>query len=510
MPKMLPAPPLLFPSLSSIPAITDEEFDAIRELLYRQAGISMSDAKRALVCSRLARRLRHLHLQSHSEYLEYLETRDPQGLERQEMINCLTTNKTDFFREPHHFRFLRDVVFPQIHERAARGGPRRLRIWSAGCSMGDEPYTIAMTIRDHFGPLRGWDVRVLATDINTSVLETAQRGIYALERIAGLGEDLRRRHFLCGTGDYRGYCQVRPEVRRLVTFRRLNFADASWPIHAKFDVIFCRNVIIYFNAQTQRQLVPRFADYLSDDGYLMLGHSENLHWLTEIFAPLGNTIYQCRGQKSPTASKPSPPHGAGPKMSTPLRRGGRSLLEEGRLARQEIIAGEYYASREPVEISTMLGSCVAACLFDPVTRVGGMNHFLLPCHALDCTTSARYGVHAMELLINQIMRLGGDRRRLRAKVFGGANVLHREGHTIDVGQQNVAFIRHFLATEGIPILAERLGGESPLRLHFATATGRVLVKALRGQRGLLERETRYSEEAAVSIEETAPDSVTLF
>ena len=151
--------------------ISDKEFNAIRSLLYEEAGISLGEGKRSLVCSRLAKRLRELKLSSYDNYLNYLATRDPQGVERQVMINCLTTNKTDFFREPHHFAYLRDVVFPRVKQRAAQGGPRRLRIWSAGCSMGDEPYTIALTILEHFGSRHGWDIRILASDINTEVLD---------------------------------------------------------------------------------------------------------------------------------------------------------------------------------------------------------------------------------------------------------------------------------------------------------------------------------------------------
>ena len=461
------------------PRITDGEFHSIREMIYREAGISLSDAKRVLVCSRLAKRLQCLKLQSHTEYLDYLATRDPEGRERQVMINCLTTNKTDFFREPHHFTFLRETVLPALERRAQQGEPRRVRIWSAGCSIGHEPYSIATTILDHFRPLQGWDVRILASDINTQVLETARQGIFPLEQLAPVDEVTRRRYFLRGRGNAAGLCQVRPEVRRLVDFRQINFMDQHWPLQNRFDVIFCRNVIIYFDAATQRTLTLRFGEHLTDSGYLILGHSEHPHWLEGQYVSCGNTIYQrksAEGQHSPKIwpkllDRPSLPAApAVPPVPTAPR-------QSPSMAQHSIISGEYFAAQSPTEISTGLGSCVAACLFDPRSRIGGMNHFILPGGRADQATSARYGVHAMELLINAIMKLGGDRRRLQAKDFGGSSVLCFRNPVCDVPGENCRFIRQFLKTEGIPIAAERLGGNQSLRVLYHSHTGRAFVKA---------------------------------
>jgi len=486
--------------LDGVYAISDAEFQAVRKLIYREAGIALSEAKRALVCSRLARRLRDLGLGSHGEYLDYLATCDPQGVERQLMINALTTNKTDFFREPHHFAFLREHVFPQVHRNAALGRPRRLRIWSAACSMGDEPYSIAMTILDHFGSLRGWDIRILASDVNTAVLDTAERGIYPLERLSMLDEQTLQRFFVRGERGWADHCRVRPELRRLVTFRHINFMDDPWPIRAQFDVIFCRNVIIYFDQETQRRLLPRLAEHLLPEGYLILGHSENIQWLGDHFTPLGNTIYQ-RHRKSGHVQAPTP----------------RAIRPYGSLnghfsngPRREIVAGEFFATREPTEISTVLGSCVAACLFDPLSRVGGMTHFLLPYQVLDDQVSARYGIHALELLINEIMQHGGDRRRLRAKVFGGANVLSFPNAAESVGAMNAQFIRHFLRTEQIPIDAECLGGKDAIRVHFCSHNGKAYAKRIAMSGNLVHREQRYAHLAAARIQNESRRSVTLF
>jgi len=278
-------------------SISKEEFHLFRTLLMQEAGISLGEGKRQFVASRLAKRLRHLGLTSYKDYYHHLKTADPSGDERLMMVNCLTTNKTDFFREEHHFEFLRHHVFPELRDRALYGAPRRLRIWSAGCSSGEEPYTIAMTVREMFPSGSDWDVRILASDIDTDILHRAKRGIYDKERLAGVPEKLRTKYFLRGTGKWEGSVRVRPELRELITFRRINFIDSVWPIRTRFDVIFCRNVIIYFDRETQRCLFERLSTYLDEDGYLMVGHSESLHWLGDLFAPLRGTIYRPRVTK---------------------------------------------------------------------------------------------------------------------------------------------------------------------------------------------------------------------
>lgn len=490
--------------------IDDVTFDEIRSLIYHEAGVSLSDGKRALVCSRLAKRLRSLHLNSHADYVKFLRFDDPNGVERQVMVNCLTTNKTDFFREPHHFAFLRDVVFPEVRERAKRGGPRQLRIWSSACSEGDEPCSIAMTILEHFNPekgLAGWDIKVLATDINTEVLEKGRAGVYPLSRIGVIPQEQRRKYCLRGTGGSAGKCQVRPEVRRLIEYRQLNLLH-DWPFETRFDAIFCRNVLIYFDAETQHRLVPRFADRLRPGGALFLGHSENLTWLSNTFEQCGTTSWKLRPSQRLTETvtvsrKPATAPSAVRNMTD------LSKLREKVLRRHPIIAGETYATGEPCEITTTLGSCVAACLWDPETGIGGMNHFMLPFQRDNSEASARYGVHAMELLITTIMKQGGDRRRLKAKLFGGADVLNFKSTTPSVGQSNIEFVRRFLQTDGIPVVAEKLGGTAPLRVHFRPQTGQAFVKAIphkseltRADRSILASESREARKVPVAGEVT--------
>lgn len=470
---------------SSLTQITDAEFEAFRKLIYADAGISLSPAKRALVCSRLAKRLRQLGMKTYGEYYEFLLSEEPGSPERQEMINCITTNKTEFFRESHHFDFLRDTAFPQIRERARRGGPRRLRIWSAGCSTGEEPYTLAITLLEHFGPLSGWDVRILASDIDTQVLKKAEEGIYSLDSIRNLPEEIRRKYFLRGTGTLDGTCRVRPDLQSLITFRRINFMDDVWPIRTNFDLIFCRNVLIYFNRETQERLVSRFAQLLDPNGHLMLGHSENVSWLTDLLMPLGGTIHKLRSApraprftpfvKPESQPRPAPVNRLAIRSAVPPKASTAVATET--LPHRSIIVGEVFASKEPMVVSTILGSCIAVCLYDPETEIGGMNHFLLPGTPDNGSTSTRYGENAMRVLIEKVVQLGASRHRLRAKVFGGA-LPEISPRIPPVGQQNVTFIEDLLAREQIPVEARRVGGLDAVRVEFFTHTGRARVQAL--------------------------------
>lgn len=274
--------------------LTDKEFQAFRKLIFHEAGISLSDAKRALVASRLARRLRHFGFTSYAQYYQYLMDQDPDGVERVQMVNCLTTNKTNFFREPHHFTFLREHVMPQLQAQVRQGAPARMRFWSAGCSTGEEPYSLAMTVREALPSLVNWDIKILASDIDTSVLQTAERGIYAADRLEGVSDERHRRHFLRGRGEWAGTYQIKSELQQVIAFRRINLNEEPWPIRTRFHAILCRNVVIYFNRETQRRLFERFAEVLEPNGHLIVGHSEALVGLSERFLPLRGSVYRLR------------------------------------------------------------------------------------------------------------------------------------------------------------------------------------------------------------------------
>lgn len=269
--------------------VTDREFRQFTAFVYRHTGIALNDTKRPLVCSRLSKRLRHFGYVRLGEYYDHLTDRDPAGEELVQMVNALTTNKTEFFREAHHFALLRtDIVEPC----ATVNGPGRLRVWSAGCSSGEEAYSIAFTVLDGLPDAADRDVRILASDIDTDVLARATRGVYPANRVAGVPTLLRERYLVRGRGRSEGLVRVRPEVTRLVTFRRINLRDESWPIRVTFDAIFCRNVLIYFDRALQRRVVRRLVEYLKPGGYLFLGHSESLLGMGPRLRSVGKTVYQ--------------------------------------------------------------------------------------------------------------------------------------------------------------------------------------------------------------------------
>ena len=264
---------------------TRDDFDHLRKLVTENTGIIADEDKYTMYYSRLARRLRKLGLKDFAEYRRYLS--DNHASESIELVNSVTTNLTSFFRENHHFDFLRDSLIPDLR----RQGSRKLRIWSAGCSTGEEPYSIAMTLADSIADIGNWDIKILATDLDSNVIRKASQGVYDISRVEGLDQALLRRHFKKGAGANEGYVRVNPDLVKMIEFRQLNLLH-PWPFRDRMDCIFCRNVVIYFDKPTKEKLVDRYADQLADEGYLFMGHSESLYKSTDRFKLLGKTVYQ--------------------------------------------------------------------------------------------------------------------------------------------------------------------------------------------------------------------------
>ena len=257
------------------------DFERVRKLIYQHAGISLSPVKQDMVYSRLARRLRATGMQSFAEYLDALERNG--GDEWERFVNSLTTNLTSFFREPHHF--------PIFAEHLQKLGTRRpIKIWCSAASTGEEPYSIAMTVAETFGTNTS-HVSIVASDLDTNVLATAQKGVYPIERVDKISPERLRKFFLRGTGSQEGSVAVRPELKRMIDFQRVNLLEPNWPVREPLDVIFCRNVMIYFDKPTQYKILSRFAPLMQPDGLMFAGHSESFLHAADLFKSLGTTVY---------------------------------------------------------------------------------------------------------------------------------------------------------------------------------------------------------------------------
>lgn len=264
---------------------TDNDFLKVKTLVYGFAGIDLNESKKNLVYNRLAKRIRFLEMDSFIEYLKFVEAQGE--AEFVHLINAITTNLTFFFRENHHFEYLAKTIIPGLLEK--NRASKKIRIWSAGCSTGEEPYSIAIVLKEVVPS--GWDARVLATDLDTNVVQTAREGVYKIDRLKGVTESRVKRWFMRGSGSKDGMVKVKSDLQQIIDFGQINLMN-EWPIKEAIDVIFCRNVVIYFDKTTQAKLFDRYANLLPDQGHLLVGHSESLYKVTDRFKLLGQTIYQ--------------------------------------------------------------------------------------------------------------------------------------------------------------------------------------------------------------------------
>lgn len=275
--------------------LSNHDFQQLSSFIYQNLGIKMPAGKSTMLTGRLSKRLRALSLASFSDYCDFLFSAEGQEQEMVHLINVITTNKTDFFREPSHFAYLTQTALPtlqQAHNFTARNS---LKIWSAGCSTGEEPYTLAMVLAEVQASQPDFKFDILATDISTRVLEIARRAVYPMNLIEPVTPQLRKKYLLRGVNQKNPQVRIVPELRQRVRFGRLNFMDEDFGLPEKVDVIFCRNVIIYFDKETQEKLMVKFCRFLQEGGYLFLGHSESLHGYKTPLVQVAPTIYRKMG-----------------------------------------------------------------------------------------------------------------------------------------------------------------------------------------------------------------------
>ncbi len=276
---------------AGIPLLSDKEMQFFRELIYEECGIELKDAKRSMMSSRLYKRLKKLGLSSYQEYYDYIHSATDSIMEIISMIDVITTNKTDFFREPAHFEFLKQKVLPEMTQSPEFKKDKILNFWSAGCSSGQEPYTLAMVLDQFFSGNTG-SYKILATDIAHSVLSEAKRAVYSKEIIDPIPGLYKNKYLMTGKGKRKGQYRVVPELRQKVIFGRLNFMDDNYGISTMMDVVFCRNVIIYFDWQTKVEVITKLYRQLRPGGYLFVGHSETLNGVNLPLNRMIPTVFQ--------------------------------------------------------------------------------------------------------------------------------------------------------------------------------------------------------------------------
>lgn len=264
---------------------TRENFDFLRKISNDHSGILVPDEKFNMFYSRLSKRVRMLGLQNFKAYCQYLENHPEQ--EFTNFINAITTNLTSFFREKHHFEYLKETVIPDVLKKNST--TKTFRVWSAGCSTGEEPYSLAITLLESVP--NDWDIKILATDLDTNVLQAAAEGIYTNDRVEGLSAQMLKRWFKRGKGNNAVKVKMHPDLQSIITFKQLNLMK-EWPMKNNFDCIFCRNVLIYFDKETKEKLAQRYGGMLAAGSHLFIGHSESFHQLDTDFNLIGNTIYK--------------------------------------------------------------------------------------------------------------------------------------------------------------------------------------------------------------------------
>jgi len=283
------APQRAQPDASNLIRMNDRIFERFSEFIKAELGIKMPSSKKTLLEARLQKRLRELCMSSHEEYCEYLFS--PRGMDEElvNLVDVVTTNTTDFFREPKHFEILTEKILPELYARSGAG--RSLKVWSAGCSSGEEPYTLSIVLSEFARLNSGFNFQIMATDISTQVLRMAVRAIYPESKIGPITPELRKRYLLRSKDHSRRLVRIGPEARSHVRFRRLNFME-EFSFEGLLDIIFCRNVVIYFDRQTQEMLFSRFCRKLAVGGYLFIGHSESLSGMTLPLEPVAPTVYR--------------------------------------------------------------------------------------------------------------------------------------------------------------------------------------------------------------------------
>ncbi len=437
--------------------MTDETFSRFSRFIQAELGIKMPLAKKTMLQARLQKRLWKLGMDSFDAYHEYVFSPQGRADELQQMIDVVTTNKTEFFREPKHFDFLTQRVLPDLINR--RGTANPFIIWCAGSSTGEEPYSLAMLLSNFAEQVQGFRFLILATDISSRVLEKARLGIYDDETVQTVPENFKKKYLLRSKGQEKKLVRIVPELRSYVRFRQLNLIRKDFGLRETMDVIFCRNVIIYFNRETQGQVINRLCYYLNPGGYLFTGHSETLNGIPTPVIPVSHTVYQ-------------------------------KAVNDGDVVGLPIITlnpAELFISDRPVIVRVVLGSCVAVTMFDRRRGVAAICHAVLPEMGKDpantpqMTGTYQYVNSVVPIMLKRLGSYGVSPGELEVKLFGGADMINQrtgKPKTHPVGQSNIHAVIQAIKAQGMELKTSDVGGSLGRKILFYTHTGEVLLKRL--------------------------------
>lgn len=438
--------------------MSDRTFIRFSKFIHTEIGIKMPETKRTMLQARLQKRLWKLGISSFDEYCDYLFSHEGMENELAHMIDVVTTNKTEFFREPKHFEYLVQYALPNLIDR--KGLNERFMVWCAGCSTGEEPYSLAMVLRNFAEQNPRFRFLILATDISTRVLQDSKLGIYEEERIESIPKWMRKKYLLKSREKDKDLVRVIPEIRACVRFRRLNFMDKNFGLREPMDIVFCRNVIIYFDRTTQEGVLQRICRYLNPGGYLFTGHSETLNGMDLPLIPVSHTVYQ----------------------HTVITDHGTELPVI------YLKPAELCVLDRPAVVRTVLGSCLAITMYNRRLGVSAICHALLPYRdpkensQNNTLEKFKYLERVIPEMISKMRAYGIKLDEIEVKMFGGADMLTSQDKQVykqPVGKLNIETAVKLLETEGLQIISSDVGGPRGRKIFFYTNNGEVLLKRLR-------------------------------
>ena len=453
---------------SIVEPMTDDIFNRFSDFIQAEIGIKMPPVKKTMLQARLQKRLWKLGFDSFEAYYAYVFGHEGRDVELPQMIDVVTTNKTDFFREPNHFEILLQRVVPELLDRP--GSDNRIMIWCAGCSSGEEPYSLAMTLYNYAEHVRKCEFFILGTDISSRVLEKAKLGIYEEELVEPVPTEFRQKYLLKSREQDKSLVRIAPEIRAHVRFRRLNLIHHDVQLREMMDIVFCRNVIIYFNRETQEFVVNRLCAQLNPGGYLFTGHSETLNGISVPLRTIAHTVYQKIGTNDP--------HGELPIIT--------------------LKPAEMFVTERPTIVRTVLGSCVAVTMFAQRLGVSAICHALLPenvssaevheTHEIERNSIYKYVNSVIPLMVKRLREYGVDPSELEVKLFGGADMMineQAETRFRPVGKSNIDAVVQSMKKYNLQIKVSDVGGTLGRKILFYTHTGEVLLKRIKSGRELI-------------------------